>query len=82
MKKEINPKFKFLEEELTNSIENFNTNGTVFIVGKRNMIKLFEINNLIINIKSFKVPNFINKIIYRYFRKSKARRSFEFVFSK
>jgi len=31
-----------------------------------------------INIKSFKVPNLINKIAYRYFRTSKARRSFEY----
>jgi len=29
-------------------------------------------------IKAFKIPNLINKIAYRYFRKSKARRSFEY----
>ena len=28
--------------------------------------KIFEINNGIINIKSFKVPNLINKIIYKF----------------
>jgi hypothetical protein len=31
-----------------------------------------------VNIKSFKIPNIINKIAYKYFRKSKARRSFEY----
>jgi hypothetical protein len=31
-----------------------------------------------INIKSFKIPNLINKLVYNYFRKSKARRSFEY----
>ncbi|WP_298761033.1 Kdo domain containing protein [uncultured Psychroserpens sp.] len=29
-------------------------------------------------IKAFKIPNLINKIAYRYFRKSKAKRSFEY----
>src|SRR5690606_41915767 len=31
-----------------------------------------------INIKSFKIPNKLNQFVYKYFRKSKARRSFEF----
>jgi hypothetical protein len=50
----------------------------VFGDGKRNIIKLFELDGKTINIKSFKIPNLINKIAYRYFRKSKARRSFEY----
>ncbi|MCI4443187.1 MAG: hypothetical protein JHC39_06725, partial [Lentimicrobium sp.] len=52
--------------------------GTNFIIGQRNKIKLFELDGKIINIKSFKIPNFINKVVYKYFRKSKAKRSFEF----
>ena len=63
---------------LSNCIKNFNSDGVLFGDGKRNKIKLFEFEGQTINIKSFKVPNFINKIAYKYFRKSKAKRSFEY----
>ena len=59
-------------------LNNFQTSGTLFGNGDRNTIKLFDLNGQSINIKSFKIPNLINKIAYRYFRKSKARRSFEY----
>jgi hypothetical protein len=45
----------------------------------RNVIVRHILNNgEEIVIKSFKIPNFINKIIYRFLRKSKAKRSFEY----
>lgn len=59
-------------------IENFNSTGILFGDGQRNKIKLFELEGKTINIKSFKIPHLINKIAYKYFRKSKARRSFEY----
>lgn len=59
-------------------LKNFNSNGILFGDGKRNIIKLFELEEKTINIKSFKIPHLINKIAYKYFRKSKARRSFEY----
>lgn len=59
-------------------IANFQTEGKLFGDGKRNKIKLFEVDGKTINIKSFKIPNLINKVAYKYFRKSKARRSFEY----
>jgi hypothetical protein len=65
-------------QEIKNLINKFSNSGTIFIEGKRNVIKLFEFEGMTINIKSFKIPNLINKIAYRYFRKSKARRSFEY----
>ena len=34
--------------------------------------------DIILNIKSFRIPNIINQIAYRFFRKSKAQRSFEY----
>ena len=69
---------KFNKDEIIYNINNFDSKGSVFGIGKRNIIKLFELEGKMINIKSFKVPNLINKIVYKYFRKSKARRSFEF----
>jgi hypothetical protein len=64
--------------EIKNIVANFNNLGENFVIGNRNVIKIFKLNNnTTINIKSFKKPNLINKIVYRYFRKSKGRRSFE-----
>ncbi|WP_245712031.1 lipopolysaccharide kinase InaA family protein [Flavobacterium gillisiae] len=60
-------------------IKEFNSDlGTVFGNGDRNIIKLFDLDGKIINIKSFKIPNIVNKVAYKYFRKSKAKRSFEY----
>lgn len=74
----INKEFKSKEIELRNYITNFNSSGKLFGDGQRNKIKLFELEGKMINIKSFKIPNLINKIAYKYFRKSKAKRSFEY----
>jgi hypothetical protein len=59
-------------------IENFDSSGTLFGDGQRNKIKLFDLEGKTINIKSFKIPNVINQVAYKYFRKSKAKRSFEY----
>lgn len=42
----------------------------------RNEIREFHIGGRDIIVKSFKVPNFINRIVYGLFRKSKAERSY------
>lgn len=65
-----------MDKELLEIIKNFNSTGKNFISGKRNKIKIFSYNDITINVKSFKVPTLINGIIYRYFRKSKAERSY------
>ena len=46
--------------------------------GERNTIKNVTAQNLDLNIKSFKVPHLVNRIVYSFFRKSKANRSFEY----
>lgn len=43
----------------------------------RNEIKTIEFNNENLIVKSFKIPNIINKIIYTFFRDSKAKKSYE-----
>jgi len=78
MELKIHPVFVEKELLLVNVIKSFNVAGEIFGDGKRNTIKLFAIEDKIVNVKSFKIPHFINKIVYRYFKKSKARRSFEF----
>lgn len=74
----FNPSFISNEKKVSDCIENFDTTGVVFIEGKRNKIKLFDIEGKKINIKSFKKPGIINKLVYKFFRKSKAKRSFEY----
>ena len=75
---EISKKFKSKEHSIQHIISSFDSSGELFGNGDRNKIKLFDLNGKIINVKSFKIPHFINKIAYKYFRKSKARRSFEY----
>jgi hypothetical protein len=65
MKYILNPSFKSSEEQITNYVNKFNTKGILFGDGKRNKIKLFDLDSLTINMKSFKKPNLINKIAYK-----------------
>jgi hypothetical protein len=74
----FNEDLNFNQVEFITHIDNFDTTGVLFGDGKRNKIKLFELEGKTINVKSFKIPNIINKIAYKYVRKSKANRSFEF----
>lgn len=74
----VNPIFIKSSSSILNIIKSFGHSGTVFGNGQRNIIKLFDFEGKTINIKSFKIPNLVNKIAYNYFRKSKARRSFEY----
>ena len=76
--KHIQPTFKQHNDFLDAIISNFDSEGTVFGNQDRNTIKLFDLEGRTINVKSFKVPNLVNQIAYRFFRKSKAQRSFEY----
>jgi hypothetical protein len=48
------------------------------IFKSRNEVKIFTIGNFVVNVKSFKIPNFINRFVYVYFRGSKAARSYRY----
>jgi len=78
MQLHIHPDFQKYQSNLSACIAEFNTTGTLFGDGKRNKIKLFDLGGTTINIKSFKVPNLINKFAYKFLRKSKAQRSYDF----
>ncbi len=75
---EVNPKYKSVSKDIQSVFESFDESGKDFIIGERNKIKVFQIGDLSVNVKSFKVPNKLNQFVYKRFRKSKARRSFEF----
>ncbi len=80
MKITFSPQFTSpdLQEKVRNYIQNFGNQGEFLNYGQRNSIKVFDLNGTTINIKSFKKPNAINKVVYRFFRKSKAERSFNY----
>lgn len=74
----ISSSFVKFQDTLDGYIENFEHQGTPFGNQDRNSLKLFEIESFILNVKSFKIPNLINQFVYRFFRKSKAQRSYEY----
>lgn len=78
MKIELVPLFEDHKREILYYLENYERLGTLIGEGTRNKIKLFNLEGKIINIKSFKIPNKFNQVIYKYFRKSKAERSFNY----
>ena len=78
MKFTVNPESLIPREQIELLIREFDEEGKTLFDKGRNTIKTFELEQGTINVKSFKVPNLINKIAYKYLRKSKAERSFSF----
>ncbi len=76
--KDIHTDYKDHEEFLDDIIENFDVKGEPFGNQDRNSLKLFSLDQKTLNVKSFRIPNFVNQVAYRFFRKSKAQRSFEY----
>lgn len=78
MKIVFSEKYQSYKDEILNFINHFSEVGKPVIEGQRNSIKIFDLVAEKINIKSFKTPNAVNKIVYSFFRKSKAERSFQY----
>ncbi|HEY0090904.1 MAG TPA: Kdo domain containing protein [Flavobacterium sp.] len=74
----IHPNFVHQAKSIESCVANFKVQGEILGEASRNCIKIFEVDGQRINIKSFKVPAIVNRIIYSLFRKSKARRSYEY----
>ncbi len=74
----VHAKYEHLKDEILSCIQNFETSGNNVVEGERNSIKKFSVEDIQVNIKKFKNPNIFNKYIYKFLRKSKAKRSFEY----
>ena len=74
----IDEAYKLKSEGLNDFIERFDELGEKFTNQNRNKLKIFELDDFKVVIKSFKVPNLVNQVSYAFFRKSKAQRSFEY----
>ena len=73
--------YKFIDEKfelfIINIKEYFKNRANTILFDKRNIIKIVEYNEKKYIVKSFKIPHLLNQIIYRFFRASKAQRSYE-----
>ncbi|MDG5492364.1 lipopolysaccharide kinase InaA family protein [Psychroserpens sp. SPM9] len=76
--KNIPDNYKQHEAFLDDIIHNYDTKGEDFGNQDRNALKLFQLEATTLNVKSFRIPNLVNQIAYKFFRKSKAQRSFEY----
>ena len=78
IKYEINPKYaKNFTDFLKNIKEHFiNNNNTIHKA--RNEIKVLEHAQQKVVVKAFKIPHLLNRIVYSFFRKSKAQKSYKY----
>ena len=74
----VHPDFLKKKNTIEQIIDNFDSSGEDYGNQNRNSLKLFPFYNTTVNVKSFKKPNLINQVAYRFFRKSKAQRSYEY----
>ena len=73
----LNEEFKKFEYFLCNIKQLFKENSNT-IHKARNELKVIEHENQKLVVKYFKIPHFINKIVYTFFKKSKAQKSYEY----
>ncbi|NND88301.1 MAG: Kdo domain containing protein, partial [Flavobacteriaceae bacterium] len=78
MKSEIHPSYRSSTKAIKEIIDNFDQNDTYVARPARNAIKAFDLKNEKITVKRFKIPNIVNKVVYRFLRKSKAERSYRY----
>ena len=72
----INNSFDFFEDFILNIQSHFN-NNTQTIHKARNELKIINHKNINTIVKSFKTPNLLRRIVYTYFRDSKAKKSYD-----
>ena len=73
----LNEEFKKFEYFLCNIKQFFKENSNT-IHKARNELKVIEHENKKLIVKYFKIPHFINKVVYTFFKKSKAQKSYEY----
>ena len=75
----INPQYKNLSHFVHELPQNFDNTGKVLHQG-RNQVKAFQVEGYNIVVKRYKRPNLIQRVIYTFFRPSKACRAYNFAF--
>lgn len=73
----ITSAYEFLRQQLTEIPQMFREEKGHLLYSGRNQIRLFHLSGHQIVVKQFKRHNPLKQVIYTFFRKNKARRSFE-----
>ncbi len=74
----VSEAYREQEIDLFRIVKDFDNHGEVFGQQSRNTIRLVELGDSSLNIKSFRSPSFLKKIYYGYIGKSKAKRSYNY----
>lgn len=74
----VNPKFQSLYADIIQLPVTFNMGQGEIVYEARNMLRKETLRNMTVVVKSFHKPAFLNRIVYTFFRKSKALRSYTF----
>lgn len=77
MQYKLNSGFEKFESFVKNIQTYFKQNNET-IHKARNELKILNYNDTSVVVKSFKVPHFINKIVYTFFKDSKAKKSYDY----
>lgn len=77
MKLIVNALYDHLKPSLSKLPELFTLQGRT-IYKSRNELKVLDLQELSLNVKQYRIPIFINRIIYTFFRRSKASRAYEY----
>lgn len=77
MQKEIflDNDYKIIKDDIQNIDKSFQDNDNI-IHNARNQLKIINFKGIDTVVKSFKIPNFINKLVYTFFKPSKAKKSY------
>ena len=77
MKIKIHKKHESIADRIK-EIANNGYKGIHTFRNRRNTVELIDIEGTTFVVKRYKVPNILNRIIYTFFRKSKAQRAYEY----
>lgn len=75
---DIHPAYASQEKELRECLKDFASQGEFLVDVGRNHVKKIPFGNTTLVVKKFKTPSFFQGLVYRFLRKSKAKRSFEY----
>ncbi len=78
-KKILNPKFEKLSSFIDRLPEVFESSGETIYTG-RNLIKVFDVDGFKVNVKRYGIPFVLNRLVYRFIRKPKGLRAYEYPF--
>jgi tRNA A-37 threonylcarbamoyl transferase component Bud32 len=73
----INPTYSILNSFVANIPTLFDQEGEL-VYAARNQLKRYSVEGYDIIVKRYKVPHLINRIVYTFFRPSKAKRAYEY----